>query len=290
MKLLRELFWVSRPISWVNTAYPFAVGYWLLNQRIDATLIFGTLYFLIPYNLLMYGINDVFDYESDLRNPRKGSIEGSVLDPRWHRPILWAAALSNLPFLVWLSLNRSGFEIALLAFVTFMVVAYSARGMRFKEIPILDSFTSACHFVGPLAVGLAFAGGALTTGVSGLAILAFMLWGMASHAFGAVQDIQADREGGISSVATVLGARVTVWFALLAYVAAGVAVELAPWPAPLAAIVVVPYVLMVLPYLAITDAECEKANAGWKRFIAINYLAGFLVTMLLIVTKLGLLG
>ena len=29
----------------------------------------------------MYGINDVFDYASDLRNPRKGGIEGGLVEP-----------------------------------------------------------------------------------------------------------------------------------------------------------------------------------------------------------------
>ena len=72
----------SRPVSWINTAYPFAAGYIMVERQVDAVLIVGTLFFLIPYNLLMYGINDVFDYESDLLNPRKGGIEGDVVRDR----------------------------------------------------------------------------------------------------------------------------------------------------------------------------------------------------------------
>ena len=84
----------SRPISWINTAFPFASAYVLTTGRVDALLVVGTLFFLIPYNLLMYGINDVFDYESDLRNPRKGGEEGAVLDPSLHRTVVWAGAES----------------------------------------------------------------------------------------------------------------------------------------------------------------------------------------------------
>ena len=73
---LQKLFWISRPISWPNTAYPFAAGYLVTGGRIDATWAIGTVFFLVSYNLLMYGINDVFDYESDIQNPRKGGIEG----------------------------------------------------------------------------------------------------------------------------------------------------------------------------------------------------------------------
>ncbi|HBU43499.1 MAG TPA: prenyltransferase, partial [Microbacterium sp.] len=92
--MIRELFVSSRPVSWINTAYPFAAAYLLTTRQVDATFVIGTLFFLIPYNLAMYGINDVFDYESDLRNPRKGGAHGAVLDRRMHPITLWAAGLS----------------------------------------------------------------------------------------------------------------------------------------------------------------------------------------------------
>lgn len=74
---VRDLVLASRPVSWVNTAYPFAAAYLLATRTVDARLIVGTLFFLVPYNLLMYGVNDVFDHESDLANPRKGGAEGA---------------------------------------------------------------------------------------------------------------------------------------------------------------------------------------------------------------------
>ena len=77
--MIRQLLLSSRPLSWVNTAYPFAAAYLLTVREVDWVFIVGTIYFLVPYNLAMYGINDVFDYESDLRNPRKGGVEGDVL-------------------------------------------------------------------------------------------------------------------------------------------------------------------------------------------------------------------
>ncbi len=53
-------------------------------------------------------------------------------------------------------------------------------------------------------------------------LVAYFLWGAASHAFGAVQDIGADREAGIGSVATVIGARATVRLAVALYLLAGI--------------------------------------------------------------------
>jgi len=271
----------SRPLSWVNTAYPFAAAYLLTAGQMDLTWIIGTLYFLVPYNLAMYGINDVFDYESDLRNPRKGGVEGALLDRSFHRVTLLAAVVSNVPFLVALVLLGSPLSWLVLAVSVFAVVAYSAPGLRFKERPFLDSITSSTHFVSPALYALVLAGADFTAGL--WAVLgAFFLWGMASQAFGAVQDVLPDRQGGISSIATVLGARAVVRFASAAYLAAGLLMLLAPWPAQLGSLLAVPYLLNLMPFLSITDEVSEQANAGWKRFLKLNFLTGFLVTMLLI--------
>ncbi|UWX86643.1 prenyltransferase [Arthrobacter sp. zg-Y1110] len=271
----------SRPLSWVNTAYPFAAAYLLTTGQIDLTWVIGTLYFLVPYNLAMYGINDVFDYESDLHNPRKGGVEGAVLDRGFHRITLWAAVITNVPFLVALILLGSPLSWLVLAVSVFAVIAYSAPGLRFKERPFLDSMTSSTHFVSPAVYGLVLAGAVFTPEL--WAVLgAFFLWGMASQAFGAVQDVVPDREGGIGSIATVLGARPVVVLAAAAYLAAGLLMLLTPWPAMLGGLLALPYILNLVPFLRITDAGSGAANAGWRRFLKLNFLTGFLVTLLII--------
>lgn len=289
---MKQLLAASRPFSWVNTAYPFAAGYLMATGgRVDATLVVGTLFFLVPYNLLMYGVNDVFDYASDLRNPRKGGIEGALADPAVargvHRRILWACLVTTVPFAAWLLAQGSvAAGITLLA-VLFLVVAYSAPVLRFKERPVLDSFTSAMHFVGPLLYALVLVDADLAARQVWPVLVAFVLWGMASHAFGAVQDVRADREGGIASVATVLGAHPTVVAATVGYVlAAGVLVAL-PWPGLLAALLPLPYALNSADSWSVRDDDCERANRGWRRFLWLNLVTGFLVTMLLIATALG---
>jgi 4-hydroxybenzoate polyprenyltransferase len=280
--VLGQLFTASRPLSWVNTAYPFALALLLLQHPLQPVLlVVGSLYFLVPYNLAMYGINDVFDYESDLRNPRKGGVEGAVLHPRYHRPILVAVLVTNVPFLVALVLLGGPVSWLVLAISVFAVVAYSAPRLRFKERPVLDSVTSSTHFVSPAVYAAALAGHAPDARTE-LLLAAFFCWGMASHAFGAVQDIPADREAGIGSVATVAGARATVAGATALYAVAGVLAGCSGWPTALAGLVALPYLAMCAPFLGIDDARAERANRGWRRFLAINYGAGFLVTLLAI--------
>ncbi|MDX6301876.1 MAG: hypothetical protein QOF53_3090, partial [Nocardioidaceae bacterium] len=239
---VRQLLGSSRPLSWVNTAYPFGAAYLLAGGRPDLGFWIGALYFLVPYNLLMYGVNDVFDYASDVLNPRKGGVEGVVLTDRWHRLTLWAAVLSNAPFLLALVLLGSPVSTAVLAFVVFAVVAYSAPGLRFKERPLLDSLTSSTHFAGPAVFGYALVAPAGSPGLSVLApFAAFFLWGVASQAFGAVQDIRADRSAGIASVATWAGPAATVRLALGCYAAAGLLLLAgAGWPGWLSGLLAAP--------------------------------------------------
>jgi hypothetical protein len=52
----------------------------------------------------------------------------------------------------------------------------------------------------------------------------------------------------------------------------------------LVALAAAPYLAIIAPFWNITDATCETANRGWKRFIWLNFFAGFVVTLVLIVT------
>lgn len=276
---LVRLFVVSRPVSWINTAYPFAAGYLVMGGGIDMRFILGTLFFLIPYNLLMYGVNDVFDYESDMRNPRKGGIEGAGAAKSYHGLILRASVVACAPFIVSLLLLGDAVSNIVLSFVLFMVIAYSLKGLRFKEVPILDSITSSVHFVGPLAYALALFGFPVAAWPY---VAAFFLWGMASHAFGAVQDIVPDREGGLSSIATVLGARWTSRLSAGLYLLSCgllVTASLAALPVALVGLL---YVANCLPYLNLTDSDSGRANKAWRRFIWLNLVAGAVVTISLL--------
>ena len=280
MSGLRTLVVSSRPLSWVNTAFPFGLTYYLYVAEFDALFVVGTLFFLIPYNVLMYGINDVFDYESDLRNPRKGGVEGALLGPELHRPMVLLSALLPLPFLVPLILWGSLLSTGVLALALFFVVAYSAKNFRFKEIPFVDSVTSSLHFVMPAVFAMALVDAELT-GLSLTLLASFFFWGMASHAFGAVQDVLADREAGVGSIATAIGAKGTVRFAVVLYLVAGLVVVVTPWPLPLIAPVALLYVGALAPWWSVSDEDAWKANRSWKWFLGLNFVAGAVVVLVL---------
>jgi 4-hydroxybenzoate polyprenyltransferase len=276
---LQKLFWVSRPISWPNTAYPFGAAYLVTGGSLDALFWVGVVFFLFPYNLLMYGVNDVFDYESDIKNPRKGGIEGMKEQRAFHPVILRASVMVSVPFVLWLLWQGNPLSNIVFTALLFFVVAYSAPYLRFKERPVLDSITSSLHFVGPMIYALSL------THYSATAwwyVAAFFLWGMASHAFGAVQDIVPDRAGNIASIATVFGARRTVRFAMVLYTAAALMVSVQGLPAFVVGLAGLLYVWNIAAYHGVTDARSAQTNQAWRRFIWLNLGTGFVTTMVLI--------
>ena len=143
-------------------------------------------------------------------------------------------------------------------------------------MPLLDSFTSATHFVTPLIFGVLY-------GRSGLfpwpEVIAFTLWAMASQAFGAIQDIAPDRAAGIASIATVFGARRTAVFSLAFYLLALAIVlltrrTLGYW---LVGAALALYPLSVLLYML--RPAGDAAHRGWRRFLWLNMLTGAAITI-----------
>lgn len=283
----KDLLVVSRPFWWVNTFAPFVAAYFIINGHHDLTLIVGMVYFAFAYNLLMYGVNDIFDYDSDIINPRKVGIDGSVMDKKKHRSLWFWILVINIPLICWLGVHGSVGATLWLFVMLFMVLAYSVPRLRFKEIPFLDSFTSSFHYTSPFIYGVLLAGG---TRFYWPAFLAFYVWVMANHAFGAIQDITPDREGGISSIATKLGASRTILFVLAGYIIAAMMPIVAyGWSGILATLLLLPYVVLVAQTLP--QRHNDQAiifRVAWKRFLYWNYIAGFILTIALIIAfRLG---
>jgi 4-hydroxybenzoate polyprenyltransferase/cellulose synthase/poly-beta-1,6-N-acetylglucosamine synthase-like glycosyltransferase len=278
--MIADLWRASRPFSWINTALPFFALAWATHGGFTPALILGAVYFLAPYNLLLYGVNDLYDYASDRQNPRKGgAIEGGLMTTAGARQLWFAIALSNLPILaalVWLGGRQAG---AALALTVAVALAYSMPPFRTKVIPALDSATSSLHFVLPCVCGGLVAGARLNDLPWSL-LLAFFLWGMASHALGAIQDVRYDREAGIGSIAVALGPRNTARFSLAGYGAAVVLVASRGGVALVAAAALAPYVLLAASCLG---AEVERqARRAWRGFLGLNLLTGFIITQLLL--------
>jgi 4-hydroxybenzoate polyprenyltransferase len=279
--MLAELLRASRPFSWINTALPFlAVGLWA-QHRLSSGLVLGTLYFLLPYNLLIYGVNDLYDYDSDRRNPRKGGVvEGGLVPPEHGRRLLAAVAICTIPLLAAITWVNPAGGLALLL-TTLVALAYSAPPLRLKEVPGLDALTAALAFVLPAACG-AVVVGAGPAQFPWLYLWAFLFWGLGSQALGAIQDVRYDRIAHIRSIATALGQRGTAVLATSGYLVAIVLVLSPGGASRIAAWALVPYLLLAAS--CIVGDPARWARRAWKGFLGLNLASGFVITMVLLQT------
>lgn len=201
---LGRLVHISRPVLWINTIGTGMVGIWLTGRLFDLQALPIILWLTLPFNLLIYGVNDIYDQDTDALNPRKGSIEGARIEPREVRLIAWAVAVTNLPFLVWFVVALPPLAVAAILLYAGVFVYYSAPPLRFKTRPFLDSLSNAAYALPLLIVPVALGAEPLWPAVAGL-----LAWSVAKHAFDAVQDIEEDREAGIETTAVRLGPRGT---------------------------------------------------------------------------------
>lgn len=165
------------------------------------------LWLTLPFNLLIYGTNDIFDQDTDAKNPRKGTLEGARIHPNEVRPIWTAVVLTNVPFLLYFLFFLPISATLWMLLYAVLFVGYSAPPLRFKARPFLDSLSNAAY-----AFPLVFVPLALSDGVVWPAAVGLMAWSAAKHTFDAVQDIQEDRQTGIKTTAVQLGAQgVVLW-------------------------------------------------------------------------------
>ncbi|ACO46329.1 UbiA family prenyltransferase [Deinococcus deserti] len=218
-----RLLTVSRPALWVNTVGTLVTGLWLTGHlyRLDASLLLLLVYLTLPFNLLIYGLNDLSDREVDARSSRKGGWQGARLTPGEARPLLRSTLLLNVPFLLALALLLPLKATLLLLGSAVLFAAYSLPPLRLKARPFLDGLSNVAY-----ALPLALPALVLGAPVPWAPLLALMAYSVGKHAFDAAQDIPADRAAGTRTVATTLGVQGTARYALFWFLLAGACL----WP------------------------------------------------------------
>jgi lycopene cyclase domain-containing protein len=277
----------SRPVSWINTALPFAGGALAAGagEAVGAWFLPLVIWWGVAYNLYLYGINDLYDLATDRKNPRKGGAEGALLQnsdlPTLRLLLIFAASTGALFLLT----GTDAVPIWCLLGVAF-ATAYSAPWFfRARAVPILDAVISATHFVIPAVAGLALGGELQQAWIAPLA--AFFFWNMGSHVVGALQDVDADRRSRIATVGTLFGVRGGGLFAIALYAVAGLLLLVQGEPLQrIGALLPLASILSLLPLVAGRPTH-EAARAAWRRFMLLNLFLGAGAAMLIIRSLVG---
>ncbi|WP_136688564.1 prenyltransferase [Halorhabdus amylolytica] len=266
---LTHLLVLSRPRFWLYLAGPVVVG---VVYAADSTSELLTplsvalfAYFLVPANVFLYGVNDVFDADVDAENPKKD--EGPEVRFTGDRWIVFAVILSGLLALPFALVVGSAGKFTLAAFLV-LAVEYSAPPLRFKTTPALDSLSNGLYVLPGVLAFTAVAGDLPPTP----AIVGGWLWTMAMHTFSAIPDIEPDRRAGIRTTATVLGRRRTYVYCGSLWALAAGAFALVH---PLLGAVLAVYPL-VQAGIGLSGVAVERAY-WW--FPAINTVVGMALTM-----------
>ncbi|MBP1986278.1 prenyltransferase [Halolamina salifodinae] len=278
--MLRYLLMLSRPRFWLYTAGPVLVGVAYAASSVAElltplpALLF--VYFLLPANVYLYGVNDRFDREIDAENPKKESGPEARWRDSWGvTAVVAAAGLLGLalfpltPTVTWPYL--AGFFA--------LATAYSAPPLRFKARPFLDSLSNGLYLLPGAAAYAALAG----AHPPAAALVGGWLWTMGMHTYSAIPDIEPDRAAGIETTATLLGERRTYRYCGLCWTLAAVAFGLLDLR--LGALLGV-YPLFLL---GTVGAGVDVDRAYWW-FPVVNGVVGMLLTFGGLLRLVGVLG
>ncbi len=271
----------SRPRFWIYLLGPFLLGAvsgasWLtLLPTAHIALLVGWLVWLtLPANLFLYGVNDLFDEETDALNDKKTSYE-TRLSPT-DRARLVRSIHASLALAVFLAALQSLFAPSLLVVLGvsgFVLLGwqYSAPPLRAKARPWLDSASNVLYLF-PALIGAGAVGLRLEE-LSWMVLLAGTLWCMSMHAFSAVPDIHADAQAGLRTIATTLGKQRTIILCGALYLAAALLVV------PVLGWIALGYggLYLLLMIDAWRAKNAEELLRVYRAFPWVNTLVGFLL-------------
>jgi len=263
------IFELSRPRFWFYLAGPVIVGMVYAAPTLEDLLLSPVnyalfLYFLLPANLFIYGVNDYFDADIDEMNPKKETKEVRYTDDKLVAALVVVCGLLGLGLVPFLSFDA----LVWLGLFYVLSVGYSAPPTRFKTVPLADSVSNGLYIVPGIVAFLTLAP---ASELPALGVAGAWLWTMGMHTFSAVPDIEPDREAGIQTTATVLGEKKTGWYCAGCWLAS--ALVFVPVSPSFSAL------LLVYPALALgvayTDVDVDRAY--WY-FPLLNTGVGALVT------------
>ncbi len=273
---LRRLLRISRPHRWFYLFGSYVIGviagFANSTDLSDPTIWWYALFFTFPANLLLYGINDIYDYKEDKENPDK--LVDDCVRPREHHFLFLIIFLTTSPFVLSSLTNDTLVNTALLSFF-FLSVLYSIRPIQAKSKPFMDAIFSTM-IVFPGVVGFALMQGVVEASFS--ITFAAILFVIGIHVLATYIDLDQTKKN--RTTASYLGPKLSRVFVLLMIVN-GTAIA-----ALHSLVVAIPVGLLYLTFVWQKFRKKElDTKAGHKELHKINAIAIIMIVLLIIVEK-----
>ena len=241
------------------------MGMWLAGYLWDWRVLPILVWVTLPFNLLIYGINDIFDQETDNINARKGGYEGAHITPQEVVPIWIGVIATNVPFLIYFAITLPWTAFAWMVAYSLFFFFYSTPPLRFKARKYLDALSNTDY-----AFPLAFVPLALGYEPNWWLVAGLMAWSIAKHAYDAIQDIPQDSDVGIVTTAVHLGAKNTAIWSGFWWAVSTVLFAIVNIPVAIASAIIA-YLLVAG---VIKNPTPQGAHDLYKYSIAYPYVAG----------------
>jgi len=201
---IRFLTKVARPGFWLTSAWFYMLPLGQHHVFASPQFWLGLFYISFPLGMIIYGWNDVVDFETDRLNPRKDTfLFGARPTPAQIAGLPWRIAAVQLPFVfgfTWLLGWRALAWFAALAATT---AVYNWPRIGFKGRPGFDLLNQAAYL-------LVFVLSSWLNGLPQAPWFTFVfgaLFAMHSHLFGEIMDLEPDRAVGRRTTAVAIGVR-----------------------------------------------------------------------------------
>jgi len=243
-------------------------------EAISLNLIIFFLYFSFPANFLVYGVNDLYDKDTDSFNEKKLNYETSMSNSstkdKTIENIIFA---TNILFIIYGLIFLSSLSIFFLLLFVLFAHQYSAPPLRAKAIPFLDSIVSGILYILPFFVSW----GIVYNHLPPLwPTLAAIIWSVAMHAYSAVPDINADTQAGIKTGATILGKNNMLFLCGTLFVVASI-ISI-PYLGLFSYLIGLTYATLIV--LSVIENTPEATMKYYKMFPLVNTLIGGIIFIL----------
>lgn len=223
-------FWklvkISRPIYWPFFVLIFYGGVVFAKGSLDLYQILIMIAMTFPMGLAGFGLNDIYDYRSDLVNPRKGGIQGYRLTKPEIKKLKKISYLVGILFYILVLLSGRLQFILTMLFFGLVSYLYIVPPFRLKGRALLDLISAALVVLLPFFVGFSYHESLVNIPWKIYPVILFTCAGQAVHT---VMDMESDKKLGDKTFAIKYGAKNTMIFSFLVLLSVFLFVDFSPY-------------------------------------------------------------
>lgn len=206
-----------RPLLLPAPLLIFGLGFLFSDAKFSGIAFIQILLLTFLAPILVFGVNDVFDYETDSLNPRKlNKFFGGIAEKKYHNFIIKSAILVSVILLLSSVLSLSWLNFFAMIVAISIAWGYSFPGINLKSKPLGDVFSNIVGLGSIAVLGISFGSlDLLFLNVPLERIIGIILSLIMASLLAGLADFESDAKAGITTTAIYIDKKWTVVLGLL---------------------------------------------------------------------------